>query len=303
MPTLLERLGFAPTDRAVIVNGDDFGMSRSAVRGISTLLESGGINSSTIMTPCSWAPLAGRIAAENPSFDVGVHLTLTSEWEDYRWGPLSAAPSLRDDCGYFPATCLAIEQQATNEDVATEFEAQISRAMALGVVPTHADNHMGSVYGLATGRDFLETVLHVCAKYGLPFRLPRNADLYGTALPEPIKAALEAMLQARCALADELGVVLPDYTWTYAFETEPGTSYESVRHEMKQMIRSTRSGVTEIYVHPFEVDDELIDIAPNPAKRGWELAMFQDPEILELFETEGIHRIGWRDLQDVQNGN
>ncbi len=96
--------------------------------------------------------------------------------------------------------------------------------------------------------------------------------------------------------------MLPDYTWTYAFETEPGTTYESVKGEMIEMISRTKPGVTEIYVHPFEVDSELLDIAPEPQKRGWELAMFQDPEVLGAFDELGIHRVGWRDLRAVQRG-
>lgn len=298
---LIERLGFSSNDRAVIVNADDFGMSRSAVRGISSLLRSSGVDSTTLMTPCGWAPAAARTARENPHFDVGVHLTFTSEWEDYRWGPVSCSSStgsLVDANGYFPQTCLEFEVSALEEEVAAEIEAQIARARSLGVNPTHADNHMGSLYGLATGKDFLEVTLKSCAEHGLPFRLPRSSE--GVDIPDEIRPLAQQLLAARCGLADELGVVLPDYTWTYAFETEPGTTYESVKQEMMEMIACTNPGVTEIYVHPFEVDDELLDISPNPAKRGWELSMFRDPDVLNLFTDLGIHRIGWRNLQDVQ---
>lgn len=300
---LIQELGYEEDARALIVNADDFGMSRAAVRGITTLLESGGVDSTTLMTPCSWAPAAAKIAQQNPGFDVGVHLTFTSEWPNYRWGPVGTSGesgSLVDELGYFPQTCEEFESNADPGQVAQEIETQIARAKALGVDITHADNHMGSLYGLATGRDFLEVALESCARHGLPFRLPRSSDLYGAELPEPIRSVADQLIAARTALADELGVVLPDYTWTYAFETEPGTTYESVKEEMMQMIRDTKPGVTEIYVHPFEVDAELRDIAPLPDKRGWELRMFQDLDVLNLIDELGIQRTSWRALQELQ---
>lgn len=302
---LTERLGFAADARVLIINADDFGMSRASNRGISTLLASGGIDSTTLMTPCSWAPDAARIARENPGFDVGLHLVFTSEWEGYRWGPVGTtgdSSTLVDELGYFPADCATFEQQADPAQIAAEIEAQMQRIIALGVDPSHADNHMGSLYGLETGRDFLEVTLEACARHGLPFRLPRVADLYGTPLPPAIAPMAQQLIDARGAYADELGVVLPDYTWTLPFFLEPGETYESVKADTLEMLAALKPGVTEIYIHPFEVDDELRDISPNCEKRGIELALFQDQDILDVIDGPGINRITWRDLRTLQRG-
>jgi predicted glycoside hydrolase/deacetylase ChbG (UPF0249 family) len=217
-------------------------------------------------------------------------------------GTSGSTTSLVDGYGFFPPDCATFEQSADADEVRAEIVAQFARAEALGVDATHADNHMGSLYGLATGRDFLEIVLEECAARGLPFRLPRSADLYGVDIPEPVRPIAEQLVAARGAYADSLGVVLPDYTWTYEFALRPGETYESVKADLLEMLRATRPGVTEIYLHPFEDDDELRDIAPGSQKRGWELALLRDDDVRTAIVEEGIHRTGWRELRDLQRG-
>ncbi|UJP10076.1 ChbG/HpnK family deacetylase [Microbacterium sp. KUDC0406] len=209
---LTDRLGLPPGTRAIILNADDFGMCRAANRAITGLLSDGHLDSATLMMPCAWAPAAAAFAASRTDLDVGVHLVLTSEWSGYRWRPLTGIrSSLTDADGYFPRTCLEVEQNATEEEVAAELAAQLEAALAAGIDVTHLDNHMGSVYGLETGRDFLAQVLPLAARHGLPFRLPRH----GTET-EP-DAAMQALLAQAAAVADAAGVVIPDRSWTHPF--------------------------------------------------------------------------------------
>ncbi|MEU1726544.1 polysaccharide deacetylase family protein [Nonomuraea sp. NPDC005692] len=294
--TLASRLGHAPDDRLLIVNADDYGMSRSANLGITSLLRAGAISSATVMTPCPWAPQAVAAAA---GFDVGVHLTLTSEWEGYRWGPVTRdrpVPTLVDETGYFFRDCASFERSADPGEVRVEIVNQIRRAVALGLDPSHADNHMGSLYGLATGRHFLDVVLPVCAEFGLPFRLPRS--LAGTGAPEE----LEPVARALAAMADEAGVVILDHLWSLPFQQSDGEDYDSLKKDMIGLLRSLRPGVTEIYIHPFEDTDELRAIMPGAAKRGWELALFTDPDVREILDAEDVKLIGWLDLRAAQRG-
>ncbi|MFF0869597.1 polysaccharide deacetylase family protein [Nonomuraea sp. NPDC003560] len=294
--TLASRLGHAPDDRLLIVNADDYGMSRSANLGITSLLRAGAISSATVMTPCPWAPQA---VAEAAGFDVGVHLTLTSEWEGYRWGPVTRdrpVPTLVDETGYFFHDCASFERSADPEEVRVEIVNQIRKAVALGLDPSHADNHMGSLYGLATGRHFLDVVLPVCAEFGLPFRLPRSLE--GTGAPEE----LEPVARALAAMADEAGVVILDRLWSLPFQQSDGEDYDSLKKDMIGLLRSLRPGVTEIYIHPFEDTDELRAIMPGAAKRGWELALFTDPDVREVLDAEDVKLIGWLDLRAAQRG-
>lgn len=293
---LADRLGLAPGARAVIINADDFGMCHAANTAIIRLLDEGRVDSTTLMVPCAWAPEALAFAASRTDLDVGVHLVLTSEWTDYRWRPLTGTgTTLVDDAGYFPTGVLAVEELASVDDVTAEIAAQLQTALDAGVDVTHLDNHMGSVYGLLTGRDFLGPVFELAARNGLPFRLPRSME--GT----EGDAALQAKLAEASAAADALGVEILDRLWSHPFEEVPDESYEQVRDGFIALLRAVPPGVTEIYLHPMVDDDELrsaVDFAA--AKRGHELRLLDDPAVLQAIADEGLVRLGWRDLRDLQ---
>ncbi|PTU55484.1 hypothetical protein DBB34_14100 [Sphaerisporangium cinnabarinum] len=278
-------------------------MCRAANRAISALLLAGHLDSATVMVPCGWAPDALAFAAAHP-VDVGVHLVLTSEWTRYRWRPLTGAgTSLVDAAGYFPRDVRTVEQQARPEDVAAELAAQLDAALAAGVDVSHLDNHMGSVYGLETGRSFLPQVFELAARHGLPFRLPRTTD--GMLLPP---GDFQPLLDEATAAADALGVVLVDRLWTHPFElagegTDDAEGYEDVRDGFLDLLRRVPSGVTEIYLHPMLDDDELGDVADYAAlKRGFEHRLLADPAVAAVVAEEGLVRVGWRDLRAVQRG-
>lgn len=301
---LTSRLGLDPGTRAIILNADDYGMCRAANRAVEELLLAGHVDSASLMVPCAWAPDALAFAATHPQADVGVHLVLTSEWTRYRWRPLTGTgTSLVDAAGYFPADVATVERQARDEDVAAELAAQLDAALAAGVEVSHLDNHMGSVYGLETGRTFLPQVFELAARHGLPFRLPRTTD--GMALPP---GDLQPVLEEATAAADALGVVLPDRVWTHPFalagEGTPGEEdYAEVKAGFLDLLRRVPAGVTEIYLHPMLDDDELADVADyGVPKRGFEHRLLADPDVAALIATEGIVRVGWRDLRAVQRG-
>ena len=164
-------------DRYLIINADDFGMCNASVAAITDLFknEKSALTSSTIMAPCGWAPKAIRFAKENPQFAIGVHLTLTSEWGDYRWAPVSTekTASLRDEEGYMWHESVDVEKHADLDEVAGEIRAQIEKCKALGLNPSHLDNHMGSLYGIETGRfELLQKTIEIAGEYGLTFRCP-----------------------------------------------------------------------------------------------------------------------------------
>lgn len=298
---LADRLGLAPGARAIILNADDFGMCHAANTAIVDVLTTGHVDSATVMVPCSWSPEALAFAASRTDLDIGVHLVLTSEWSRYRWRPLTGTgTSLVDVDGFFPVDVATVERSATEDDVAAELAAQLQTALDAGVDVTHLDNHMGSVYGLATGHDFLRPVFELAARNGLPFRLPRRMDGVGE------DAALQAQLDDAAAAADASGVVIIDRLWSHPFELlregEPDEeTYEQMRDGFIALLRAVPAGVTEIYLHPMIDDDELraaVDF--SAAKRGYELRLLTDPAVRQAIADEGLVRIGWRDLRDLQ---
>jgi len=301
---LADRLGLAPGARAIVLNADDFGMCHAANTAIIELLTAGRIDSTTVMVPCAWSPEALAFAASRTDLDVGVHLVLTSEWTRYRWRPLTGtSTTLVDADGFFPADTAVVEQTASDDDVAAEIAAQLQAALDAGVDVTHLDNHMGSVYGLLTGRDFLRPVFDLAARHGLPFRLPRSMDGVGA------DAALQAKLDDAAAGADAAGVEIVDRLWSHPFPllgegTADEETYEQVRDGFVTLLRAVPAGLTEIYLHPMIDDDELraaVDFGAT--KRGYEHRLLSDPVVLQAIEDEALVRVGWRDLRDLQRSS
>jgi predicted glycoside hydrolase/deacetylase ChbG (UPF0249 family) len=295
-----ERLGFGSAERLLIVNADDFGMCHSTNLGIFQLLEEGVVDSATVMMPCGWAREAVRWSAARPSLNVGVHFTLTSEWEGYKWGPVGRSgdrSSLVTTEGWFPPDVRSVERNADPAQVRAELIAQIETAIASGLEPTHLDNHMGSVYGLETGRDFLREVFEVCVQYRLPFRLPRKAPANRGATPE-----LEARAAQVGAFADASGVAILDDLVGLPFQQLPGETYDSFKRDMIALLRGLGPGVSELIIHPSLVTDELKAINPHWQKRGWEMDIFRDPDVLGAMNEAGIRRTRWSELRAMQRG-
>lgn len=298
--SLAKALGYDEGDRLLLINADDYGLCHSVNSGIQQLLADGTVSSATLMLPCGWAREAALWSARHPQFDVGVHFTLTSEWDLYRWGPVNrkgSTASLVTAENYFPKDSKTFEQQADPEQVKAELIAQIEMALAMGMKPSHADNHMGSLYGLATGRNFLPIVLDVCASYGLPFRLPRYLTPENGQVAPP-ELAEQAKLLAQ--LADSKGVIILDYLVGLPFQLQEGESFTSLKANMQNLLRSLHPGVTELIIHPSLVTEELKAFHGQPAKRGMELELFRDADIRNTLRDEGIRIIRWRELQKLQ---
>lgn len=298
---MLQKLGYGPQDRLLIVNADDFGMCHAANEATTCLLREKAISSATLMVPCPWAPEAAKAAAEHPQFDIGIHLTLTSEWKYYRWGPVTRngdVGTLITGEGTFPRKCADVEERADSQQVKTELRNQILLGMKLGVDPTHADNHMGSVYGLARGRDFLRETIDLCAEFGLPFRLPRNLDGIGTKMTEQMRD----IYKERVKYADARGVVVIDHLLGLRYSLEENETYDDVKAKMIRLLRGLKPGISEIIIHPFFASDELKAITPQWEKRQMEYNLFRDDEVKRVLREERIVMIGWKSLRDVQRG-
>ncbi|OWR29575.1 hypothetical protein CDO73_15440 [Saccharibacillus sp. O23] len=271
--------------RRLILHADDFGMCHSTNRAILELLERGAITSTTLMTPCPWALEAADASASDAGLDVGVHLTSTSEWERYKWGPVHRQPgseALTDRLGYFPAD----SQYMPDVDpavVRAEMVAQIKLAQSLGVDPTHLDNHMGSLRNVHH-----RLLIELGAEYELPVRFS-------------IRPAYASGDEAEiAALARELGVLHPDAVIGLPFTYEEGQDYDFARNRVIGLLRGLEPGVTEMLFHPSLETDELKAITDSWPYRLFDYRLFLDPEVLRVIEEEQIELIGWRELRDLQ---
>ena len=294
-------------DKYLIINADDFGMCRAGNLAVFDLLKSGGITSSTIMAPCGWAPEACKFAKENPQFAIGVHLTLTSEWSNYRWAPVSASntESLRDEDGYMFKESDEVEKNVDIDEVEAEIRAQIERLKKLGLTPSHLDNHMGSLYGIETGRfELLNLVLDIAGEYGLPFRFPgtfTDDQLSNTMLDIKIdKNVIMGIFDKITAYAKSRGVITPDYLIPGEWTGPQKDSYENYREYIYELYKTFPEGVTETYIHPALECDELKGTSSVWERRVWEYKLFSDPKTKQHIESCGIKLINYRDLAEMR---
>ncbi|MBI2948716.1 MAG: polysaccharide deacetylase family protein [Verrucomicrobia bacterium] len=282
--TLAERLGFQPTDKILIINGDDAGLSHAASAATIDALEHGLMTSATIMMPCPWVPEIAAYARSHPQADFGLHLTHTSEWRKYRWGPVANRSEVRgllDPEGYLWETIKDVYRHASPRQAEIEARAQIKKALAMGIDVTHLDSHMGALqYDLRYYK--------VYRKLALEFNVP-------------IRMASQEMLEAAGAghLREQLerdGIVFTDYL--IHGQRKAG---EPVADYWKRMLNNLQPGVTELYIHAALPADEMKEITGSWADRAEEYRLFtKEPEIRQLLETHKIKRIGYRALRDLQ---
>lgn len=294
-------------DKYLIINADDFGMCHSHNVATAELFKCGGITSATIMAPCPFAKEAVDFAKANPEFAIGVHLTTTSEWGDYRWGPVAGenAKSLIDEEGFMYHECDQFANAADLQEVITEIVAQTEKLKSLGLNPSHLDNHMGSLYGVDTGRfELLMATIQIAGQYGLPFRCPTKFTdaMFGNAMLD-IKVPREMIDQLFgqiVAFGEQNKVAMLDYLIPGDWNGPQKDSFENFREYIYELYRTFEPGVTETYIHPAIESDEIKGITGSWQRRVWEYELFKDPQTRQHIDSLGIKLINYRDLKAMR---
>lgn len=288
----LKRLGFAHDDRVVIIHTDDIGMCQASVSAFDELWRFGLISSGSAMVPCPWFLQAAAYCRAHPDADMGVHITLTSEWETYRWGPLSTrdpASGLLDEQGLFPRASEPVQARGDPVAVRREMEAQVTRAIAAGIAPTHIDTHMGTVMH----PKFVAAYAQLGLQYRLPVMIPRWGE-------EQIQArGLSADEAARAAqftrALEESGAPLIDHVagMPLDVEGEHADHYEVA----KRTLAALPAGITHFILHPSVDTPELRAIAPDWRGRVANLQTFLREDLSAYLKQMGVQVIGYRALK------
>lgn len=274
--------------RYVIIHADDAGMSHSVNRGTIEAMDQGVVSSASIMVPCPWFPEFARYARENPDKDYGIHLTLNSEWEWYRWRPVSdpsTVPSLVDEQGYLWDNVTLVAENVKVEDAERELRAQIERAKAFGVPLTHLDTHMGSAFSRP---DLARLYVKLSLEYNLPVLVVRPTEHNGIDKEFPEAARLVEPLAAA-------GMPILDDVFQYY---ERG-SYEDRKAKYVQVLRGLKPGVTEIIIHCGFDDAELRAITSSSGLRDSDRRIFLDPEVRDVLRQENIELLTWRQFREL----
>ncbi len=270
--SLAERLGHGPNAKLLIVNCDDLGSSRSSNSSVYTALRRGTASSATLMVPCPWARDAARMYMGE---DIGVHLTLTSEWDTYRWAPITHSPSLLDGDGGFPRTIEDVWDHADVDEVRKECRAQIERAILWGFDVTHLDAHMGT---LQLKAEFFDVYLDMAVEFDLPLRMVGASGEQGIGFPYR-------------RLAAEEGIVFTDHLVFCPV---------GARQTIERTMQSLRPGVTEVLLHPAVDSDELRSSHADWEKRVDDDALLRENSFQKMIEESGAQLISYRALRALQ---
>ena len=283
--TIAERLGYPRDSKLLIIHADDLAVAHSEDAASFDALDRNAVTSASIMIPCPWLTEVAAYAKAHPDADLGLHLTLTSEWSTYRWGPVASkntVPSLLDPSGYlWPDTPEAIRNLKADE-AEREIRAQVERAIAMGIHPTHLDSHMGTLFARP---DLFAAYVKVAREYKLPF-----LAFLGPSTP-PVLASL---LSDKDVLINAIVIANPSIgtaTW---------------REFYLSAIQNLKPGVTEIIVHLGHDDAELQAVTVDHPDYGaaWRQRDYDavtSPEFKQALQDNHVILIKWKDLKKLLN--
>jgi len=282
---ILRELGFRPEDRVVVVHADDIGMCQATLPAIDDLMTFGLVTSASAMVPCPWFLEVVAWRQQNPHFDLGIHLTLTSEWENFRWGPISTraeASGLVDNQGYFHRTTAAVRRNAGCEAVRLEMRCQIELAERLGLSPTHVDNHMFA----AMCDEFVEDYLQIGCEREIPAFLTRAHGNSAFDLEWAQKRSLQWERRGQ-PVFDHWDVV-----------TRRG-SVENHDAFVRHVFDLLPAGLSCVLLHPAIDTPEIRHITGEWHSRVADFEAFRQPSLREHIHNLGIQLISYQPLRDA----
>ncbi len=287
--TYAERLGWPSGTKVVIFHVDDVGMSHNSNMGAVKSIEEGIATSLSIMMPCPWVPEYAAYLKEHPNTDAGIHLTLTSEWKNYRWGPVAgkpAVPGLVDPGGYLWKNVPDVVAHATADEFEAEIRAQIDKALSMGIEPTHLDSHMGTCFA----PQFIDRYVKVGIEKKIPIlmfggHMQHIGNEAGPLRPLVISIA-EKVWKAGLPVLDDL-------------VTQPtrARNYQEKKTELITLLDDMKPGITQIIVHCTVQTEVFSHISGSGPNREAELSLLTDPDIKKFIESEGIILTTWRELK------
>ena len=284
MKHIAEKLGYPPGSKLLIIHADDLGVAHSQDMASFKALEDKDVTAASVMVPCPWFTEVADFARSHPNADIGIHLTLTSEWNTYRWGPVAPrdqVESLLDANGYFYPDNAPVAAHARPAQAEIEVRAQIRRALAMGIHPTHLDIHMGT---LAATPQLYSVLVKVAHEYHLPYMAVK--------LPGAQGKELMKLISPNDIVLDHLVMFTPEVPanqWTESYV---------------KVIDSLKPGLTEMIVHLAYDNSEMRAITVGHPAYGaaWRQRDFNavtSPQFKQALKRNHIILVGWRQLDKL----
>lgn len=322
-PTYAERLGYPSGKRVLIMHVDDAGMSWDSNEGTIRSIRDGVANSCSVMMPCPWVPDMVRYIKENPEVDAGLHLTMTSEWKKYRWGPLMgkpAVPTLVDEEGALWRSVALVVENASPDEIEAEIRAQLDRARTMGFEPTHLDSHMGTLFADV---EFLKRYIKVGVEHQIPVMFPGGHISF---LKEDYRQKTIEELKKQGKYVEGMEVPLPDILkyvpvfgrqiWESGLPVLDDLHNVSGWHIPDDMERSDEvlqkyytdkyietidqlePGLTMVIMHCTKPSEIFSEISGSGDRRRADMLAMEDPRLRQYLEDEGIILTTWREVME-----
>jgi predicted glycoside hydrolase/deacetylase ChbG (UPF0249 family) len=283
--TIAERLGYPADAKLLIIHADDLAVAHSVDAASFDALDQGAVSSASIMVPCPWLTEVAAYAKAHPFGDLGLHLTLSSEWKTYRWGPVASSntvPSLLDPDGMLYGDVPGVAAHAKPEEAEREIRAQIDRAITVGIHPTHLDTHMGTLFSTP---GLFAAYVKVAHEYHLPFLVVKVTDA---------RATLLSVLSDKDIVLDALVIAGPD------------VRREQWKEFYLSAVKSLKPGLTEMIVHLGHDDAELQAVMVDhpdfgSAWRQRDFDVITSPEFKQALKDNKVVLVQWKDLGRLVN--
>ena len=282
--TLAERLGYPATAKLLIIHSDDLAVAHAENVASIKAMQDGVVNSASVMIPCPWLPEIADYAKKNPNHDLGLHLTLTSEWWPYKWGPVasrSEVASLVDSNGYFYHDCAAFASKAKLADVERELRAQVEKSKAMGLEPTHFDSHMGCLF--FQNPELFAIYLKLGRDYKVPAMVSRDV--------------LEIVPEAfRKAVTDQ------DIVVDRVLTADPADYKKGMAQYYNNILVHLNPGVNVLLIHTAYENEEMngmTDAHDGAWDAGWrqdDFDFFTSDACKKLIRENGIQLITWKEV-------
>jgi predicted glycoside hydrolase/deacetylase ChbG (UPF0249 family) len=322
--TFAERLGFPKGAKVLILHVDDAGMSHESDMGVEMALTEGVSTSTSVMMPCPWVPEIVKYIKEHPNMDAGLHLTLTSEWSNYRWGPLAgkaAVPGLTDKQGDLYPSVEAVYFHATPEEIDKEIRAQLDRALSMGFKPTHLDSHMGTLFAKEA---FLQKYLQLGIEKQIPVMFPGGDDLFYRSEAKAAKIAelkrqgkykegMDVPEDPALGKAREIGEMLwknglpvlddlhnSSYDWNMPDvdnKSDADIQKWYTDHYIESFSRLS-PGLTMVIMHCTMPSPNFKYISDTGNKRKGDLLAMMDPRLKDYLQKSGFILTTWREVME-----
>ncbi len=282
--TIAERLGYGKDAKLLIIHADDLGVAHSENMASMSGLEKGPVNSASIMVPCPWFPEIAAYARANSTADLGLHLTLNSEWKHYKWGPVTSrdsVASLVNQDGYFYSLVDSLGMYARASEVELELRNQVKKAYRAGIDVTHLDAHMGAA---VSRPDLLAAYMRIGRDYQLPVLIDQRIH----ALPNP---EIKALVNENTVVVDAIFIATPD-----DYKKGMAEYYASV-------LKNLPPGLNCLLIHLAFDNEEMKAMTVDHPDYGaaWRQAdydYFTSTQCRSLLKEENIILVTWRELRD-----